>query len=786
MTRVSLGWVVVALTLGLLVAQTQAQSYLPREELKKPLSEAVEKVLVEFVAQCMVEKETQLTTHMEEVMKSVDAAVSLTPEEKAAMEPETKKAVAASVQAWGPEAQKALRTYFSRNTSSTANAARQINGWKAADVGAREPVEDWAAPQQSPAWLAALSMTIGAERFKQWEKARAAEDQKVEAEIKAYLERWVRESTGPMNEDLKARIGQMKTKLALPEKEVAALQQEAEALLARITQRERQRAASMLRPMPTDARKNIMGRTYFYLRFDRPRGEPWDKMWHAAAAKVLAQETMTQWDKIVADQRKKDEAELAEMIKPSEVYARQQMEMTMITEVDTISTELSMDKERQARLKKLSDAAVEEALKLGRKQWLEQVRNYTSTERKQMRANTYFGLNDESQAHSLPIWKEGLKKILTPEESTRMTQEKEQREKRCRTAISRACLAEMDQSLMLSTEQRAKLEPLVDVAMEPLMEQRRQQYWSYNPAQLFQSAGKIKEDAVRAVLDDVQWKRWKELVIMSPSSSRANAPPSGTPPATTDMEAAISQHFYKMFLAERKKSLGTMMPRVEEAARVLALPKEKVERLTTAAKGAVEKNLGFWRLNTERYVRQAVQTATPANILQALAGTERVSFGRTTDSDPTAEGVWKTALDDALDEPQMQRLKEVEAARRAYRLAAMAGMSVGELDRRRHLSAEQCAKLQPAVEKVLSDYQPDIERYMSGNWFLQYYYAMVPVAGVGQKEIEAILTPQQWKLCKERDLPDAMQYWEGIENNHKNRVKQAAKVKPNGGGKIVD
>jgi hypothetical protein len=88
----------------------------------------------------------------------------------------------------------------------------------------------------------------------------------------------------------------------------------------------------------------------------------------------------------------------------------------------------------------------------------------------------------------------------------------------------------------------------------------------------------------------------------------------------------------------------------------------------------------------------------------------------------------------------------------------------------------------------LTEYQPDIERYMSGAWFLQYYYALVPVAGVPEKDIQAILPAAQWKLCKERDLPDAMQYWEGIENNHKNRLKQGA----NGnrvffnGGVIID
>jgi hypothetical protein len=38
--------------------------------------------------------------------------------------------------------------------------------------------------------------------------------------------------------------------------------------------------------------------------------------------------------------------------------------------------------------------------------------------------------------------------------------------------------------------------------------------------------------------------------------------------------------------------------------------------------------------------------------------------------------------------------------------------------------------------------------------------------------MKAILTPEQWKLCKERDLPDAEQYWEGIRNNHEQRMKQ--------------
>ncbi len=770
--------------LGLVAAQ--AQTYLPRSELKKPLSKAVEKTLAEFVERCAVEKQKQLSTHMAEVLKAVDAAAKLTADETTVMQEPTKQAVESAVKAWKQPGVVAMRTYLSR--SSDAAATRHINGWKPDLAGLNEPVEGWTPPEQDAEWLAALRKTLGEARFKTWSDASAQEQRKIDEEISSYLERWVRESRGPLNEDLQTQIGLMKTKLALNEEQVTALKKAAERLLDRITEAERQRSTAMLRPMPTEARRNILNRSFFYIRFDRPRGAAWEKQWEEAVAQELSAALITQWRQTSAEERGKLETELAEMVKPSEVYLRQQMEQTMMTEIDNLSTELNLDKERQERLKKLSDEAIEESLKLGRKQWLEQARNYSTAERQRMRANTYFGLNEEQQAPALPIWQDGLKQVLTEAERTRMTTEKEQREQRSLVALSRACLAEMDRALMLSDAQRTKLEPLLPPLLEPLLEQRRQQYWSYSPQQLYQNAGKAKPESVREILDEVQWKRWQELTASNSSSPRNTAETNGTQPEVPDMEAAISKHLYQMFLTERKKALDAMLPQVEEAQRVLALPEETVKQLTTAAKGAVEQSLGSWRQNTERYVRQTVQSATPKNILQLLTGTVRVSFGRGNGDTPQATEVWQTALKDMLTPAQSKQLQTVAQARQGFRLRAMAGMTVAELDRRRRLSNEQCAKLEPQVQKVLAEYQPDLERYMSTNWFLQYYYAMVPVAGVPEKEMQGILTPQQWKLYKDRDLPDAVQYWEGIENNHKNRLKQGG----NGnqilfnGGMIID
>lgn len=771
-------------SLGVAQAQT-----LTRAETKKPLSEAVEKVLTEFVAKCAPEKQKQLATHMDEVIKAVDAVAKLTPDETTTLKNAATKAVEAALKAWKPQAIVMMRTYLSR--TSDAAAIRHIGVWKPENAGPGEPIEDWTPPNEDAAWIAALKTTLGEARFATWNEADAKVKKQADEEIAAYLERWVRESRGPMNEDLQAKIGLMKNALQLSEANIAALNKEAEALLNRLCAAEQKRAAGMLRTLPPEARQKKTGSSAFYIRFDRPRGEAWNKVWDDVAAKVLPAEQIAIWQKADKEQRTKDEAELADMIKPSEQQAEQQMETALTAEIDSITVALSLSKERQKELETLSKAAIQESLKLARKGWLQQAKNYSTPERKRIRGNVYFGINEEQQALVLPIWKDGLKKLLSEDERTRMAAENKQREDRTSGAIARACLAEMDKTLALNADQRTKLEPLLRELMQPLMEQRRQQYWSYNATQLFQSAGKAKEETVRAILDDVQWKHWKELIVSGSSSSRNIAIPdmNSNGPEVPDMEAAIAAHLYKMFVTERKRVLAAMMPLVEDATRVLTLPAPDVARLTTAAKGATEQNLSSWRQTLERYVRSSVQTATAKNILQALAGTERVNFSRN-EGEAQEATVWKEALSTTLNESQQKQLKQVVDARRDYRLKAMAAMSTSELDRRRRLTAEQCVKIEAAIQKVLAEYLPDIERYMSHQWFLQYYYALVPMGGVPDKEMQAILTPEQWKLCKERDLPDAMQYWEGIKQNHEQRAKQGANGNANrvifNGGILLD
>jgi len=312
-------------------AQAQAPS---RSDLKKPLSEAVEKVLADFVQACVPEKKKQLTAHMEEVVKTIDTEVKLSPEEKTKLQEESKKAAEATVKSWQPLAVMMMRTYLSRTSDSAA--IRHIGMWKPDVAGPNEPIEDWTPPDEDAAWLAALKATLGEARYATWHEADVKARQKVDKEISAYLERWVRESRGPMNEDLRAKIELMKKKLDLSDAQTTALNKAAESLLDRLSNAERKRATGMLRTLPPAARESMMGRNYFYIRFDRPRGEAWDKAWEAATAGVLPAEQITQWQKTDKEERSKAESEVADMIKPSEQQAEQQMEITMGTEIDGI------------------------------------------------------------------------------------------------------------------------------------------------------------------------------------------------------------------------------------------------------------------------------------------------------------------------------------------------------------------------------------------------------------------------------------------------------------------
>jgi hypothetical protein len=386
------------------------------------------------------------------------------------------------------------------------------------------------------------------------------------------------------------------------------------------------------------------------------------------------------------------------------------------------------------------------------------------------------------------VWAEGLKKLFSEDELRNMQEGLAQRKTRMSGALAAATLVEMDKTLALSVKQRADLEPLLRPLMEPLLRDESQEYWSYQGYQLCNAAAKVDEKQLTTILDDVQMKQWKTLVSTVPNNSRSGGitvtsseiDPEEEKP---DIEWEISRHLHQLGVNERKRLLEVMLAKVDDAKRVLSLPDDKVKRLTTAAKGAVEASMEEWRTQVESWVRNSVERATSATVKATLANLARSTYN-TQSKGPQTQDRWRETITTLLSESEQAAWKKVLDARKDYRTAAMATMSVNELDRRRRLTPEQVKKVHQLVSTVLDDYLPDIERYMNHSWHLQYYYALLPLAGVKEADLKSALTERQWKLVQERDLSDALQYWEGIESYHKQRLEQDKNAE--GGAGIFD
>jgi len=242
------------------------------------------------------------------------------------------------------------------------------------------------------------------------------------------------------------------------------------------------------------------------------------------------------------------------------------------------------------------------------------------------------------------------------------------------------------------------------------------------------------------------------------------------------VEQLFSRHLHQMSIQQRKLLLAPMITRVEDAIRVLALPASTQVGLTTAAKGAVEAELVEWRRSMESYARSTTRNATAENIAVMLGGMGRISFGSSNGQTTPEQPVWKTAVETLLTPDQQTAWKAEVEAREANRLDALAGIVVMDMDRRRQLSTEQCEKLRPHLRKLLQEYLPDIGRYMNDSWYLQSYSAGMPLAGVPEKDMKAVLTARQWELFKKTDLPETSQYWESVKQWHNRRFPNGMRM----------
>ncbi len=770
-----------AAVFGLLIVPLHGQGAGPfatRERLHQPQGPLAEKALAELADKAEELEHKLLVTHMTHVLAEMREPLSISPEETAALAAPAEEAINEAVEAWKPCVAAGLRPILVKYGDDKGQADR-IATWTASQLVPDYVVEKWTLPEWLPQWDKAVETHLGAARAAQWKILREEKRKAALPAIDPFLKKWAETGRENMDDKLAENTRLLEKAARLSPEEARKLSDQARKLVDEHVATEKEAGRDMLISMPDEPRKEFLAAKTMSSRFIVPTDEELEKAWTDLAAQVAGDAALQAWKTALEQKRKELAARHMEMLKPSRDRARSEAENQMAQEIENLAATLELTPERRKRVEELGKRAVADSLETVTKGWLKVAEGWTD-EYLQSRKSVQFTANATDNPTRRALWQEGLEKLFSEDELKLVQQSAADRKTRASFALARAALAEADTLLSLTAGQRRALEPLVAPRLSNFIRAENGP-WRVETSQL-QVAARVPEKEVSGILDEVQVPKWLRLGQKEPEQLRAAVIPISAParrgrsPAEVDLEveAEVSAHMHKRSVKQRAESLKLMQAQVEDVHRTVGLTPEKRERLALAAKGAVEADMIVWRQQMEVWTRQQLHTeVTPEAVKVMLANLESHSFSFfMTMSEPAKQDVWQETVDAVLSEPERAAWDKVVAERKAYRVSALAGMAVVELDRRRRLSTQQCAKLEKILAAVVDDYLPEIESSMSSRfspWHLSYYSCLMPLAGAKTADLQAVLTPAQWKLVKTQDMTDAERYWRSIESRRKLR-----------------
>jgi len=506
--------------------------------------------------------------------------------------------------------------------------------------------------------------------------------------------------------------------------------------------------------------------------------------WETAVKEVLPEATFTKWKAAIVASKKQLADDISEYLNRSEEQVRVPLDQMMEVELADITVLLSLDEGRLTALKAAGKAAVTSAMKDWKRRATDMLMRMDPTRRDMLmtrEAGIYVDTNkEENLPRGRPEWKDAVKTILTAEDNQRLTNARDGRRQHRFEAIARIAIAELDKRVGFTSAQRVRLAPLLEVAMKKLpdrlVDYDERYYYNLDLKQIFKTVEGLADAELKVVLDAKQLDRWRTVVKDPTAGEEGEAPnpefaegaaADPVPQDEMDLERTISGHLYFLAEAQRVRLLQGMQVKVEELERVVKPTPEVLANLQTAAKGAVERTLSNWRGEVERWVRQSVQGARPHDIQKRLMSMG--SYYGDRNLTPMDQALWKSAIDHGLTAEQRAAWKVETDAREVYHGDAIVGLVVSEAERRLRLGPDQTKQLQPKVSAIVKDYGADIGRYFSSPWYLQSYSVLIPLAGVPEAEMKAVLQPGQLEVWKEREFNRINSYWSNIEQNRKRK-----------------
>ena len=514
----------------------------------------------------------------------------------------------------------------------------------------------------------------------------------------------------------------------------------------------------------------------------RPEEQP---VWEALLQQTLTSAQREKWQARLEKEKQDLERRMREAVGFFADNHRPHLEEQAALAVADISNAVLLDARRKEALEKLSGDAVDGAMERWKAGVMVVLRRL-EPERRNALLNQGGGMvmpEEEVLVTEEPAWTQGLAKLLTPEETTRLEAAREGRRQR-RVAASRAALLEiLDDQLALTRSQREALATPLQPMAEKLTEQMKR-YYNLDPFTVGYVLRESDLAPLRSLLEEEQRADLERLLQPAPSGRRGAGDPEAVerakvlPPPRTDaeLEALLSADLtrrYEETVAERRAAMRRL---VRDVDRHVDLSASQEAELELAAAGAVQDALEMFRHQLSTWLRQSLAGATADTMRARLASLGTAGFGN--EMLPEQTPLWLGSLSRVLTEAQKKRWRETREAREAALRECQVMLVLSELDQQLALTPEQAAFFEKRLRGIIHEYAEDLDDYNGARrWHLHAYSMLTPVAGVPEEELKKQLTPPQLELWQEKASSQVKHYWDGVKRKHDARLRQEEEQK---------
>lgn len=507
--------------------------------------------------------------------------------------------------------------------------------------------------------------------------------------------------------------------------------------------------------------------------------------WKKGVAEALPAELLAKFETSRKEKREAFLKENKDWFAMNEDQAKAVFETALESKRTEIEEVATLDDDKKARLKIAGENAVKAAVAGWRERAEKLILEMDAANRAELLTNrSSIGVDTsqpEYRAEEQQVWKDAVKDLLNAEQRKQLaSMKKARRNARCEV-LAMVLVMEMDRMVGFSEEQRAKVAALIAPKLRSLpvgyFVRGEQSYFSLDMSQIHQKAVTLKDEELTPVLDEGQMKRWKAVNPNSLMRNRYVRERIATEEDTKDevvseidAERMISAFLYRESLKQKQMMTTVMESRVEDVIRVTNPSEEGRALLRVAARGAAARMAESAGMNLQSWVRGQFNGVKPADVPKRLAGLSNPYFSDR--SEKQENPIWTAAIDRALTAEQLALWNAEQKKREAWRVQALSRLTVSEVDQRVGLSLAQREALQPAIEKIVTDYEEDFSSFFSTNWYLQTYYSTIPLAGIKEEELKKLFPGKEMDDLSTRCLANVSQYWEMIENQHKQRAKR--------------